>query len=118
MRNTTAFKGFGDRVVSLNELKTKRDQVAALLHRDGSQKWSGACVSEFFGWNGSRYAENMLARLYEQRCGVDRVATPSTGGRRRYAYFSVLGGEVEKSGFPTSSTPSQNGSKARRQLRF
>ena len=32
------FKGFGDRVVSLYELKTKRDKVAALLHRDGSQK--------------------------------------------------------------------------------
>ena len=33
-----SFKGFGDRVVSLDELKTKRDKVAALLHRDGSQK--------------------------------------------------------------------------------
>ena len=57
------FKGFGDRVVSLDELKTKRDKVVALLHRDGSQKWSGACISEFFGWGGSRYAENVLAKL-------------------------------------------------------
>ena len=32
------FKGFGDRVVSLDELKIKRDKVAVLLHRDGSQK--------------------------------------------------------------------------------
>ena len=51
------FKGFGDRVVGLDELKTKRDKVAALLNRDGSQKWSGACVSKFFGWVGSRYAK-------------------------------------------------------------
>ena len=112
MRNTTAFKGFCDRVVSLNELKTKRDQVAALLHRDGSQKWSGACVSDFFGCNRSRYAENGLSKLYEQRCGVDRVAMPSTGGMRKYAYFSVLGGEVKKSDFPTASTPPKTGSEA------
>ena len=70
-------KGFGDRVVSLDELKTKRDKVAALLHRDGSQKWSGACVSEFFGWGSSRYAVNVVARLYEQRCGVDRGPCPA-----------------------------------------
>ena len=113
-----SFKGFGDRVVSLDELKTKRDQVAALLHRDGSQKWSGACVSEFFGWNGSRYAENVLSKLYEQRCGVDRVAMPSTGGRRKYAYFSVLGGEVKKSDFPTASTPPKTGSEASLELDF
>ena len=30
------FKGIGDRVESLDELKSKRDKVAALLHRDGS----------------------------------------------------------------------------------
>ena len=112
------FKGFGDRVVSIDELKTKCDKVAALLHQDRSRKCSGAAVSEHFGWNGAGYADNVLAKLYEQRCGVDRVATPSTGGRRRYAYFSVLGGEVEKSGFHTSSTHSENGSKARRKLRF
>jgi len=106
------FKGFGDRVVSLDELKTKRDKVMALLHRDGSQKWSGADISEFFGWGGSRYAENVLAKLYEQRCGVDRVPMPSTGGRRKYAYFSVLGGEVKKSDFPTASTPPKTGSEA------
>ena len=107
-----SFKGFGDRVVSLDELKTKRDKVVALLHRDGSQQWSGACVSEFFGWGGSRYAENLLARLYEQRVGIDRKPMPSTGGRRRYAYFSVLGGEVKKSDFPTTSTPPKTGSEA------
>ena len=106
------FKGFGDQVVSLDELKTKRDKVMALLHRDGSQKWSGADISEFFGWGGSRYAENVLAKLYEQRCGVDRVPMPSTGGRRKYAYFSVLGGEVKKSDFPTASTPPKTGSEA------
>ena len=111
-----SFKGFGDRVVSLDELKTKRDKVAALLHRDGSQKWSGACVSEFFGWNGTRYAENVLSKLYEQRCGVDREAMPSTGGRRKYAYFSVLGGEVKKSDFPTASTPPKTGSEVSGEL--
>ena len=104
--------------VILDELETKRDQVAALLHRDGSQKWSGACVSDFFGWNGSRYAENVLSKLYEQRCGVDRVAMPSTGGRRKYAYFSVLGGEVKKSDFPTASTPPKTGSEASLELDF
>ena len=113
-----SFKGFGDRVVSLDELKTKRDKVAALLHRDGSQKWSGACVSEFFGWNGTRYAENVLSKLYEQRCGVDREAMPSTGGRRKYAYFSVLGGEVKKSDFPTASTPPKTGSEVSVELDF
>ena len=87
-----------------------------MLHRDGSQKWSGACVSEFFNWNGSRYAENVLSKLYEQRCGVDRVAIPSTGGRRKYAYFSVLGGEVKKSDFPTASTPPKNGSEVSGEL--
>lgn len=112
------FKGFGDRVVSLDELKTKREKVAALLHRDGSQKWSGACVSEFFGWNGSRYAENLLARLYEQRCGIDRKPMPSTGGRRKYAYFSVMGGEVKKSDLPTASTPPKTGSEASEELDF
>ena len=103
------FQGFGDRVVSIDELKTKRDKLADLLHCDGNQKWSGACVSEFFGWGGRRYAENVVARLYEQRCGVDRVPMPSTGGRRKYAYFSVLGGEVKESDYPTASTP-PNGS--------
>ena len=80
--HSLSFKGFGDRVVNLDELKTKRGKVAALLHRDGSQKWSGACVSEFFGWNGTRYAENVLSKLYEQRYGVECAAMPSTGGRQ------------------------------------
>ena len=113
-----AFKGFGDRVVSIDEQKTKRDKVAALLHQDRSRKWSGAAVSEHFGWNGAGYADNVLAKLYEQRCGVDRVATPSTGGRRRYAYFSVLGGEVKKSDFSTAPTPPKTGSEASVELDF
>ena len=105
-------------MVSLDELKTKREKVAALLHRDGSQKWSGACVSEFFGWNGSRYAENLLARLYEQRCGIDRKPMPSTGGRRKYAYFSVMGGEVKKSDLHTASTPPKTRSEASKEQDF
>ena len=35
------------------------------------------------GWGGSRYAENVLARLYEQCCGVDRAPMPSTGGSKK-----------------------------------
>ena len=31
----------------------------------------------FFGWSGSRYAEYVLARLYEQRCGIDRGPCPA-----------------------------------------
>jgi len=101
------FKGFGDRVVSLDELKTKRQQVMALLHRHPGRRWTGNEVSQHFGWNGADYACNVLAKLYEQRLGIDRAEGPSTGGRRSYVYFSVLGGEVEKSEFTTASTHDQ-----------
>ena len=50
--------------------------------------------------------------------GFTSSAATGTGGRGRYAYFSVLGKEVEKSGFPTSTTHARNGAKDRRQLRF
>ena len=56
--------------------------------------------------------------LYEQRVGIDRKPMPSTGGRRGYAYFSVLGGEVKKSDFPTASTPPKTGSEASVELDF
>lgn len=98
------FKGFGDRVVSLDELKNKRQQVMALLHRHPGRRWSGKEVSQHFGWNGAGYACNVLAKLYEQRLGIDRVEGPPTRGRRSYVYFSVLGGEVEKSELTTTST--------------
>ena len=103
-----SFKGFGDRVVSLDELKTKPG--GSLVAPRWQAEMVCACVSDFFGWNGSRYADNVLFKLYEQRCGVDCVAMPSTGGRRKYAYFSVLGGEG-KSDFPTASTPHKTGQK-------
>ena len=43
---------------------------------------------------------------------------PSTGGRRKYAYFCVLGGEVKKSDFPTVSTLSKTGSEVSGELDF
>ena len=74
-------KGSGAREVSINELKTKRDKVAALMNRDRSRIWSSAAVSKHFGWNGAGYADNVWAKLYEQRYSVYLVAPPSTGGK-------------------------------------
>lgn len=86
------FRGFGDRAVSLDELKSKREKVAALLRQDPGRRWTGKQVSDHFGWNGVRYAEKVLTDLFTARAGVNRVSMPSSGGRRAYGYYSVSRG--------------------------
>ena len=104
------FKGFCDRVASLDELKTKRKRwqpcctVTAvrngLVLASESSSVGAAAGTPKTCWQGS--TKSVVALI--------ACPCPTLVAGRNTPTF-VLGGEVKKSDFPTASTPSKTGQK-------
>lgn len=98
------FRGISGRTTTLNQIRTARDRVIALLEQSEGALLTPEQVSQRLQLGNRKYAGKLLGELYDRRSitGVDREQLPSTGGRPGYAYFvararNAGGGKGEKS---------------------